>query len=629
LSLSSTAAGGKPVSDTSRLTTYAIRNTQYAIVFLAFALRLFRLDFQELRGDEAFGYFFSLRAYDDITAATLSLREPHPVGSYFLQHIWLGWAGHSEFALRFVSVWFGVLAVALLYRLARRLELSTTASVAALLLAVSPYAIWHSQDARMYSILLALTLASTWLMVEALQRGRWPVWFLYVAVSWLALHTHYFAIFVLAAQNCFVIGRALLMPRVRFSAVQWVQWQLVLGFFYLPWFFTASETLTGYGGNGDSPGFWAMAQRSLAVFAAGESIPAIWRTGVAVGTGLLLLLGGFALWREGGSRRRTLFLLLLLWIVPVLATWASSQSRPIFNERYLIAAAPPFYLLLAVVITYFLRNTQYAIRYLPPILLGSLLIFSLTNHFSNPAYSKTRGWRELAAAFERFSAGLPPEQVRLAQNFPDPTIWYYYAGPVAHIVLPPAANDAPGAAEVVAGLAADGVTRVILPVQPAAWWDGSGIAPASLAQKYTLTGQAPVGVWPLEIYSRAPALLQPLAVEFVNGVRLTGATVEPEKIIPNGLLVVYLRWDEQRADLHGGEKVFVHLLESTGQIIGQVDMPFPVGTEGAVAYGILLPENTFSGPYRLIVGLYDQSLPSAPRIGTTTGAQSVELGVLE
>jgi len=610
---------------------YAPRITHYAIILIAFALRIFRLDFQELRGDEVFGYFLSLHTYRDIIDTTLSLREPHPVGSYFLQHLWLGWAGHSEFALRFVSVWWGVLAVALLYRLARRLELSyATAAIGAFLLAVSPYAVWHSQDARMYSILLALALACTWLMIEALQRGRWPLWFLYVAVSWLALHTHYFAIFVLIAQNCFVLGRALLMPRVRFGAVQWVQWQLVLGFFYLPWLFTASETLTGYGGNGDSPTFWAMAQRSLAVFAAGESIPVDWRTGVGIAAALLLLLGVASLWRAGGSRQRTLFLLLLLWAVPVLATWASSQSRPIFNERYLIAAVPPFYLLLAAGTVYAIRNSQFAIRYLPLLLLGSLLIFSLSNHFFNPAYSKTRGWRELAAAFERFSVGLPPEQVRLAQNFPDPTIWYYYTGPLEHIVLPPQANDGIGAGQAVAQLAAEDVTRVILPVQPAAWWDGDGIAPAVLAQEYTLTARLAVGVWPLEIYSRPPSMYDLLTGSFANGVQLTGAAIEPAVIVPGGLVVVYLQWEAEAVNLRGSEKVFLHLLDGAGQIVGQVDVPFPaVGSmEQPTAYGILLPSELPGGPYRAIAGLYDPDLPGTPRILTKTGAEFVGLGVL-
>lgn len=617
-----------------------IRHTRYVAIFLlAFALRVFRLDFQELRGDEAFGYFFSRRSYGDIIAATLALREPHPVGSYFLQHLWLEWAAPvgvpGEFVVRFVSVWFGVLGVALLYRLARSLALShTTAALGALLLAISPYAVWHSQDARMYSILLALTLASTWLMVEALQRGRLPIWLLYVVVSWLALHTHYFAIFVLAAQNCFVLGRALFVPRVRFSAAQWIQWQFALALFYLPWFFTASETLTGYGGNGDSPTFWSMAQRSLAVFGAGESIPAGWRTGIAVAAAIFLLLGVGLLWAEGGHRRRTLFLLVLLWAAPVLITWASAQNRPIFNERYLIAAAPPFYLLLAALITSVRRSLFHISPFifhavlLLPIL--SLTTLSLANHYTVPAYSKTRGWRELAAAIERFSAGLPISQVRLAQNFPDPTIWYYYTGPLEHIVLPPRANDAAGAAQAVAQLAVEEVTRVILPVQPAAWWDGAGVAPAALAQEYTLSARLPVGVWPLEIYSRPPGALPPLAVEFVNGLRLTGASIEASVIVPGGLLVVHLAWDDRTAILRGSEKIFLHLLDGTGQIASQQDAPLQesLGMGGVAAYGILLPEKLPGGPYRLIGGLYDLDLPGAPRILITTGAEFVELGVV-
>ncbi len=93
------------------------------VLLAAYLLRVFRLDFQELRGDEAFGYFFSLRPFDDMVQATLALGEPHPVASYYVQHVWLGWVGHSEFALRYLGVLFSVLAVALLYRLALRLEM--------------------------------------------------------------------------------------------------------------------------------------------------------------------------------------------------------------------------------------------------------------------------------------------------------------------------------------------------------------------------------------------------------------------------------------------------------------------------------------------------------------------------
>ena len=122
------------------------------IVLLAFGLRVAGLGHQELRGDEAFGYFFAQRDFTEIIDATIELQEPHPVASYFVQRAWLGVAGDSEFALRFPSAWFGVLAVALLLRLAMRLGFRRGPALLAMaLLAISPYAIWHAQDARMLS----------------------------------------------------------------------------------------------------------------------------------------------------------------------------------------------------------------------------------------------------------------------------------------------------------------------------------------------------------------------------------------------------------------------------------------------------------------------------------------------
>jgi len=278
-----------------------------------------------------------------------------------------------------------------------------------------------------------------------------------------------------------------------------------------------------------------------------------------------------------------------------------------------------------------LRNTQYAIRLPSFALLAALCLVSLANHYTHPAYSKTRGWRELATAFSQLSAGLPAEQVRLAQNFPDPTLWYYYDGPLEHIVLPPGANDATGAAEAVDRLAAEGVRRVILPVQPAAWWDGSGIASAALAQGYTQTARLTVGVWPVEVYSRPAAPLPGLVAEFVNGLRLTGAAVEPATAVPGGLLVVYLGWDARAADLSGHEAVFLHLLDGAGQIVAQADVPFRAAgqAEEVGVYGILLPNALPTGPLRLIAGLYDPSQPGAPRLPTADGADAVELGEVD
>ena len=45
----------------------------------------------------------------------------------------------------------------------------------------------------------------------------------------------------------------------------------------------------------------------------------------------------------------------------------------------------------------------------------------------------------------------------MAQNFPDPTLWYYYRGPVEHLVLPPQPNDAASARSAARTLASQGI----------------------------------------------------------------------------------------------------------------------------------------------------------------------------
>lgn len=615
------------------------------LLLLAFGLRVYRLDYQELRGDEAFGYFFSLHSFAEIVQSTLALKEPHPVASYFLQHIWLNWAGHSEFALRFINVWFGTLAVALIYRLGRRLDFTpATAGMAAFFLAISPYAIWHSQDARMYSMSLALTLASTWLAIEWLPRQRWPQAVAYLGISWLALHTHYFSVFVLAAQSIFVLSRALILPRLRFTVFNWLTLQGVLAALYVPWFTQINAILTNYGGNGDSPELFAMLQRSLRIFAVGESVPVnqqLFWAGLAT---LLLCLGGYALWRNAATGKRTLWLLLLYLFVPLLATWYGARQRPIFNERYLIAAAPPFYLLIAAAIKQmtngdlrFMRirwtNLRLGVRSAGLLGIGAGLLllvlitgelFALNNAYANPAYSKTRGWRVLAATFNQLTTGFATDQVRIAQNFPDPTLWYYYRGPVAHIVLPPAAHDLADAQKSVAELQQTGVQRVILPVQPAPNWDDQNFAATALATTYVLAGEMQVRGWPVQIYTAPPAGLIPRHDQFRNGVTLTGAAIQPQLLTPGNLLVVQLVWQFAPAQATGTEKVFVQLLNASGQLVAQDDRPLTVQSALAV-YGILLPGALPAGDYRLIAGIYDPAQTGAPRVLTVDGDDFVEI----
>jgi hypothetical protein len=646
-----------------------------AVLLLGFELRVHQLGAQELRGDEAFGYFFSQRPFGEIVTATVALAEPHPVGSYFVQKAWIAAAGDTEFALRFVSAWFSVLAVALLYRLARRLDYrSAPALAAAGLLALSPYAVWHAQDARMYSMSLALTIAAVWLGLEAVLRQRW--WWAagYIATAFGALHTHYYAAFVLLALNIFMVLWLAYSTQRRARLLPWLLWQVIVGALYLPWLVRVSSILGGYGGNGDSPGLWAALGRALAVFAAGESAgpdsQGVWMAAA----GLLMLLGVVRLAGEKSGGRRNLLLLGLYLLLPLLATWWSAQARPIFNERYLVAALPPFYLLVAAAFAprtlgpgarspnaatsaeaggytrapapgqagpmWMAANVATAV--LAGVLLAGMSV-SLLRMYGDPAYSKTRGWRELAAAIEEISGGLPPEQVRVAQNFPDPTLWYYYRGPVEHTVLPPQANDATGARAAVQLLASEGVQRVLLPVQPAANWDADGLASAALDGWYDRAAQKQVGVWPVQVYAEPAGALAPVGMAFgarvTETVTLRGYVAAPDVLPPGGLLSVHLDWTEDggAGDGDAGDgagadprQVFVQLLDGAGQLVAQDDRPLVLSGpraagSGLAVYGLWLPQELANGPYRLIAGVYDPMAPGAPRLPTAEGGDHVTL----
>ena len=331
--------------------------------------------------------------------------------------------------------------------------------------------------------------------------------------------------------------------------------------------------------------------------------------------------------RGGDAARRALLLLALYLGAPVLVTWFSALNRPIFNERYLIAAAPPFYLLLASAVLGYRAQQPAATRrvsIVTAVLLGLLgigMLASLGRYYTDPAYSKTRSWRELARAMHVQAGGIDTDRVRLAQSYPDPVLWYY-TGPVDHLVLPPAANDAPAAQREVSNLAEAGIERVVIAVQPDDSWDGQGIAQTALAEAYTLANAQEVAGWRVETYVRPPDELATIDATFENGVTLARAAIQEDRLEPGGPLIVYLLWDGDAPRLTGSEKLTLQVLDEAGALVAQTDAPFTeddLDSGDARPHAITLPWMLPQGSYRVIAALYDPEQDGAPRIPTREG----------
>jgi uncharacterized membrane protein len=125
---------------------------------------------------------------------------------YFLL-IW-GWGkvlGTSEVALRSISALAGVALVPIAYLSARELVSRWAGVIAAAFVAVNPFLIWYSQEARAYMLVCALAGASLLWFARARNNPsrRNLVW--WAIFSALALMTHFFAGFVVFPEAAWLL----------------------------------------------------------------------------------------------------------------------------------------------------------------------------------------------------------------------------------------------------------------------------------------------------------------------------------------------------------------------------------------------------------------------------------------
>src|SRR5574340_661854 len=188
-----------------------------ALFLVAFALRVFRLEIQSLWYDEAFSVYLARMSLAEITGRTAA--DIQPPLYYFLLHFWITFAGDGEFALRFLSLGFGLVTIPLVYVTARRLFDATTAFLGALLATLAPLYIWYSQEARMYTQITFLLLLSSYALLRALAAHdralRW--WVVFALANVAAVYTHYFAFVVVAFQ---VMWAAIAGLRLQSSKLQ-------------------------------------------------------------------------------------------------------------------------------------------------------------------------------------------------------------------------------------------------------------------------------------------------------------------------------------------------------------------------------------------------------------------------
>lgn len=361
------------------------------LILAAFAWRLAGLTRQSLWRDEVDVIWLALRPLTETISMFVSPAQNGPL-YFLLMRPWFALAGTSEYALRYTSALISLLAIGLLWQVARRLlpgneglNLANTPLLAALLLALHPYQLWYSQEGKMYALVVVLTLASTWAWLEAMRRGTRRRWLLYLLVTSFCIYTHLLAALILPIHFVwFLLATPLNRQR-------WRGYGLTLSGFVLPYlpliwwqwhYLTTLDYQTGYA---FTP--FADVVRLLLLDHAGAALSP--RSIYWIVPVVFLALGGLLVgasegeeikphpnppqygegtvstpppnWeRLGGAKQlpKTQFLtvsparrvgMLAVWLVgPVLLLHGVSSVKPLFVDRYLIWIGPAFVLLLTL-----------------------------------------------------------------------------------------------------------------------------------------------------------------------------------------------------------------------------------------------------------------------------------------
>lgn len=210
-------------------------------ILIGYGIWIQGLGVKDFWWDEAHSWYLA-----SLSPVTRGVRE----GLYILNdplyttllHIWMRCVGHTEFALRYLSLLIFTLSAAYLYRVAAK-AFSPSAAITALIVSVSsPYWLFYAQEVRQYALMPILMLGMSESVID-ISRQRAPdkrVWIRLIVAEALSLYTHSFMLFAIVGIH---LAIAVLWIRARvwmdlnsslFRKRTWLgQWLLSQAFVFL------------------------------------------------------------------------------------------------------------------------------------------------------------------------------------------------------------------------------------------------------------------------------------------------------------------------------------------------------------------------------------------------------------
>lgn len=331
-----------------------------SLITISISISLITLLFQSIRLDEAQTIWIATKS--PLMILQIDSQDVVVPAYELLLHVWMQIIGATVIAARLLSFLFFLATLPYLYLLGKEAGNAKIGMIAVTLFSLSPFIMWYSSEARMYSLFAFATVLSHVFFIRFVRtRGRSSK-ISYLLSSILGIYTHYFFVFLLITQVVFLIALRILRKDYEFGVKNRLQFPanrfarllathlmllIIAALFFLPWIIYFIHM----GGAANTqplippPTSYTIFQ-SFVNFLFGFQSNSLQSIIISLWPIFVLSLFIFFTKNEKESVVYSSYFALATFL-PIILVFIASFIRPIFLSRYLILVTPTLFFLIA------------------------------------------------------------------------------------------------------------------------------------------------------------------------------------------------------------------------------------------------------------------------------------------
>ena len=367
-------------------------------------------------------------SHSPLTILNLIGQDVHVPLYPMILHGWIVAFGNDVGTIRILSLIFFLLSIPIFYVLGRRIYPAGIVLFATVLFSISPFMNWYANEARMYSLLVLVSLINMYFFIGITKNNSTSSWLGFTVSALFGIYTHYFFwLLLLSSLIFYVFNRHLFAPKA-FRNILFTTIILVVAF--APW--VTFVVLLGKVSN-STPNLLPPTSVDLfntfSAFFIGFQNDYI--NTIFLSLWPILTLFGFMSLRRGIKVDSKTIYMLLVFVIPIaIAFFVSAYFRPIFLSRYVIFALPAMYLLACWFLYRFPRGLVYFFSVIIAIMCVGGLVLEVVSA-STPVKEDYRG----VSQYLESNAGAG-DVIVVSAPFTIYPIMYYYHGADTITTLP-------------------------------------------------------------------------------------------------------------------------------------------------------------------------------------------------